>query len=280
MKWGTKEWFAEKVRLQGFDRASSYFGHKKSGYQYLRHSTILGTIDEVISQNNLSNVLDLGAGTGELAGRIKDKHPEVDVLACDFVEELIVEGKKNHQSVRFEINSLPNIPNIEYKPTLVILADVLYYLSKDDQKICIKKLSEALHPRSQLIITSVYSKSYFLPTELQDSLCEYFSFQKLSLIRIPLYGAVMRFALRVATVCDYLLYQDTPANKKVIRVLRKYTSNVVSKFLLGSISIICGAFLSNKSIVVASSYIGDTLLVNAKPAFFISSFSMVKKDAV
>ena len=72
---------------------------------------------------------------------------------------------------RFEINSLPNIPNIEYKPTLVILADVLYYLSEDNQKICMQNLSKALHPRSRLIITSVYGKSYFLPIEFHNRNC-------------------------------------------------------------------------------------------------------------
>jgi demethylmenaquinone methyltransferase/2-methoxy-6-polyprenyl-1,4-benzoquinol methylase len=108
--------------LTGKDRAKyvqQMFGRIANRYDLLNRLMTIGQDvrwrKEIIKKLEIKpgeTVLDLGAGTGDLALEVKKKHPKAFVVACDFTYEMVLVGKQRsgREQIAWVIADVQHLP--------------------------------------------------------------------------------------------------------------------------------------------------------------------------
>jgi SAM-dependent methyltransferase len=105
------------------------------------------------------NCYEPGCSIGELTKLLADRCDHI--LAIDFIEAAVAQARKavmDRANVRVELATLPeDLPNDNFD--LIVVSELLYYLSRDDMGRLLDGLVERLEPDGDLI--AVHYRNYF-----------------------------------------------------------------------------------------------------------------------
>ena len=152
---GSREWFDRQAQQTG---ASSYFNHERDGYQIFRHDRILGRLSTKLGRTTCA--VDLGCATGALTSRLGVTLDCSRLVGMDFVPAVLPRpgsGVDGHYAAA----ALPHVPLASECADLVILSEVLYYLSPEDRARALTEVERVLRPGGHVLITSSYGEGYF-----------------------------------------------------------------------------------------------------------------------
>lgn len=168
-KWGTKEWFDRKADYAK-SQPEAYFAHGVNGYQKYRHEWICSEIVKVTGALESIRIVEIGCGAGHLLDQVRARYPGSRATGYDFVQSVIKDANDRFSGSRFEVASLPEVPETESSVDLMLASEVLYYLSPDNREKTMKNVYRALRPGGWFAITSATGPRYLGADQMVDLL--------------------------------------------------------------------------------------------------------------
>src|SRR5262245_11767917 len=96
IRWGTRDWFADKFATQGFTSPGAYFAHSTNGYQRDRHWLIRARLRSVLNTRLTGALLDIGCGTGALTAGLASDHCFDRVVGVDFTDRALEVARQSY----------------------------------------------------------------------------------------------------------------------------------------------------------------------------------------
>ena len=140
-EWGTNEWFSNLYSTQGEQDPSAYYGHLQNGYQRRRHSVLISLLKDFKKDMVGTSILDVGCGGGELTNGVAKYLRTNKVVGLDFVDGVILSAQKKYPEFIFKADTLKNYPTDNKQFGLVIISEVLYYLSPKERNAYLENFS-------------------------------------------------------------------------------------------------------------------------------------------
>jgi ubiquinone/menaquinone biosynthesis C-methylase UbiE len=98
-------------------------------------------------------VLDLGCGTGLLAGRIARELPAAEVVGCDFSRGMLEKAARNAPAVRRVQGSATRLPFRDESFDAVVSTEAFHWFP--DQHAALRELHRVLAPKGRLLVSFV-----------------------------------------------------------------------------------------------------------------------------
>jgi len=232
MRWGSEEWFRNKIWSQGVDDPGAYFSHAKNGYQRYRHQQLVSLARNVGLFSGVSGIRigEVGCGTGNLLKQFKDGSDASYAIGMDFVPEAISVARKAYPDIEFAVGRLPQLPTEMKDMDLIIASEVLYYLDEDGRDAAVRSLWRALKPGGSLIFSSVLGGRYFDERSALHLLQTVFDITAISFQYNRLYHRLVQPATLISAA-KFRLYAGTEgvddAGDEFMDSYRKLASNPV-----------------------------------------------------
>jgi len=156
---------------QFFDSGGDPFGFDENPNEQLKFRRTL----EVSGEGSLGRVLEIGCAVGSFTELIAPR--ATHVLAIDVSAPAIEQARqrlKQYPHVQVETRTLPaEFPDGPFD--VIIASDVLYYLSMDDLRVCLRQIEAALSPGGALVAVDYTPRVGTLLNgdELHDLLAEH-----------------------------------------------------------------------------------------------------------
>ena len=170
--WGSMEWFHHLFTTQGCQDPASYFS--ENGYHIFRHQQLTDFLAKTTLPSTKHAMLDIGCGTGSSTILISNRCGFVKTYGMDFVYDLLKHAQINHPSLYFQVGALPMIPYRSQTLDLVVICEVLYYLSKNQQERTLEEINRVLKCGGTLLFSSALGKKYFHRTDILSLLSSKF----------------------------------------------------------------------------------------------------------
>ena len=105
----------------------------------------------------VARILDLGAGTGETARRVLEKHPGARVVLVDASAEMLEAARKALAGDRIEriIAQQLEDPLPDGPFDLVVSALAVHHLESADKRLLFRRIAEALGPGGRFVLADV-----------------------------------------------------------------------------------------------------------------------------
>ena len=171
------------------------------------------------------SVLDIGCGIGILYEKISKRcnitgylGTDISIAAVDYANSL------NHKSACFKQSELPEIPFSEKNFDLILLIEVLYYLSNKDKDIAIRNVINSLKPGGLLCISgSLANDNYFTESYFNN-----FYVDDLELISTSYHHSKYYYYFEdlLLSVIDFNKFITKSINQNKINKKISYTSNI------------------------------------------------------
>lgn len=118
---------------------------------YSNYNEILDKVYELAIKNNDSlNILEIGVGTGNLAGRfLNNGH---NIIGIDQSREMLVIAKRKHPSLKVRLGEFLKIPFENNMFDLIVSTYAFHHLVHDEKKVAIKEMDRVLNDRGRIII--------------------------------------------------------------------------------------------------------------------------------
>jgi len=217
INWGKKKWFQTQ-----FDNTQSgnsdYFSHHLSGYQKNRLDWIVSIIG--VHYNNCNKkpnyLLDVGSATGVLGERISSLIGVNMHIRVDFIFDVLKHGniisQGRSQSVCADIR---NLPFSEAVFDIVLLSEVLYYLSNEELKLALSDINIILNESGDLIICTAFDggKKYGSLEVMLESLENYFVVKEVFFVPVRIGRLIEKVINRLRALGKKL--EDRTLNKQL-----------------------------------------------------------------
>jgi LmbE family N-acetylglucosaminyl deacetylase len=115
-----------------------------SWYERRKRALILATLP----RERYRRTLEPACGIGELTRKLSARSDHV--IAFDPVEEAVLRAKSTAPAAELSVTTLPFTPTYE-SVDLIVLSEILYYLSDDDLEASLDRLLELLEPGGHLL---------------------------------------------------------------------------------------------------------------------------------
>ncbi len=145
----------------------------------MRHHFVRNALKSIIkSAFPMSEVLDVGCGTGELAQHMLDLAPDISVTGIDISRTDIDVARKNHPGVAFCISGIDSFET-EKRYDLITAIDVIEHI-KDDQ-VALIKMNRLLKVGGMLLLSTPHSMRYW--TRMDETGGHYRRYSKVEIRR-------------------------------------------------------------------------------------------------
>jgi 2-polyprenyl-3-methyl-5-hydroxy-6-metoxy-1,4-benzoquinol methylase len=119
-----------------------------------------------------SVVLDVGCGEGYLSDRLQRQGAQV-VAGIDLSEVAIQRARARYPRIAFHQSSITDIPweslQLGRKLDLVVLGEVLYYLTESEQRDCVARIFERIEDGAHVLASvNIGPKPYFTAESLSE----------------------------------------------------------------------------------------------------------------
>ena len=222
IKWGSAEWFLDKVRSQGVESPTAYFGHAASGYQAFRHARLQYYLRSAAAGALHGPVLDIGCGTGELVASIAAEHGLHPVIGVDFIEPVVRAAAARHRQARFGVMALPPLGFATGTFGLVIASEVLYYLGPDDRKAALAEIARVTRPGGWLLFTSAMGDAYFTAETAHALLSTEFTVTSHWIDRNALYHRLMSPFTTFASASHHIYGGSASMHERLVGFARRH----------------------------------------------------------
>ena len=247
--WGKELWFRNFFDSQDEDDPSSYYGHKYSGYQSNRHEVIAKIVQKNIKVN-VSTMLDIGCGAGDLTNLIKNVLNSNECVGIDFVEPVIKKAKIKFPKIDFKHSNLMDSYFENESFNLIIASEVLYYLSEDDRYIWLNKIQNLLKPGGYFIFTSVLGPKYFSVSSARTYNSTNFDIITEKIEYYKIYHFITSFFFNIRLVRMYInnnKYPGSEASKKKLSKIKILLNIPLSHKILNFFCWVSGIVLKSKN---------------------------------
>ncbi|MBL7472028.1 class I SAM-dependent DNA methyltransferase [Robertkochia sediminum] len=102
-----------------------------------------------------ASVLELGCGPGNIARRLLEIHPDLDILATDVAQNMIDLARKNNPSIRTQLLDCRYLDSLSGSFDGVVCGFTIPYLAAEDVANLIAHCSRLLNPRGVLYLSFV-----------------------------------------------------------------------------------------------------------------------------
>ena len=144
----------------GYDR-TVYLSDEDGSYPFAGYRDVLGYIYDRIRSGHVSSILDIGIGTGVLAGRLYlDGYP---VTGVDFSENMIrIAGERLPGARIFRHDFSKGRPRAleDEKFDAIVCTYALHHLDEDQQVTLISAMKKHLAPKGRIFIGDISFKSH------------------------------------------------------------------------------------------------------------------------
>lgn len=134
----------------------------------------LDTVVKKILENNSSKVLDIGCGTGNLYGKLKDN---VDFTGVDQSIEMLLQAKSKYKNIKLRLGNFLDEPFIENEFDVITSTYAFHHLDPLEKEKSINLLLRYLKPGGKIIIADLMflnsiertkQKEYFYSQSRED----------------------------------------------------------------------------------------------------------------
>lgn len=245
--WGTKEWFTYKFVSEDQKHVTSYFAHRKNGYQLYRHKHLLSYLKSTLSQDNTAKMmLDVGCGMGDFSYLVYKQCSFKTCIGVDFVEPMLQAASRRYPEIQFRYSVLPNLVGLKNDSfDLVIASEVLYYLEKDKRNEALKEIFRVLKDGGFLFFSSVLDSGehYFSDEGAQDLVKSYFRICKIWYEYGRLYKSIFRPIILLDWLRLYIPSGKEAEDSKYAVFIDLFRTPIIGPLLRGLLGFICwGAF--------------------------------------
>ncbi|WP_169764358.1 class I SAM-dependent methyltransferase [Campylobacter mucosalis] len=126
---------------------------------------------EILKRYNIKgNILEIGCSTGFFTNILNSSLKEINLTAVDISEVAIDKAKAKYPSIKFSIDSLPNLNFKKNTLDCVMVIEMLYYLDDTDKIKSIDKIYNILNKNSGgyiLVSVNIGEKPYFKLDEIR-----------------------------------------------------------------------------------------------------------------
>lgn len=144
-KWDFDSW------AKNYD--SSVKGNFDDGLNlFEKYDFVLESAANIIIKSNAKNVIDIGCGTGNLYGKLKDK---VNFTGIDQSIEMLINAKKKYPNMNLRLGNFLDEPFIENEFDAVISTFAFHHLNSLEKKKAIDFMVRYLKPNGRIIISDL-----------------------------------------------------------------------------------------------------------------------------
>lgn len=117
-------------------------------------------IDYIIqAAPHASCVVDYMCGTGFVAGRIKERRPDLLVVACDILASYVEYGATKYRGIKFhKADARTFLPPVE--PSVIVCTGGVHHLPFHEQSDFLRKMGRVLLPAGVIVIGEVALPQY------------------------------------------------------------------------------------------------------------------------
>lgn len=134
----SKEWFRNKYREN--EISGGYLRLTSEASTRMHHEYAIKALREFAPGKSYKTIVDIGCACGDFSAKLLAEFPGSSVSGIDFVQEGLDVAKDRYPDVNFINGALPLIPVKEDTADLLVLMEVLYYLSNEDLDRTIQEL--------------------------------------------------------------------------------------------------------------------------------------------
>jgi ubiquinone/menaquinone biosynthesis C-methylase UbiE len=248
--WGTHEWFSY---LTDSDESSpaSYFAHGKNGYQLFRHEALAHFLRKKLMDEELNSIVDVGCGSGHLLDSIRLTFDVNSARGIDFIEPVLQIARNNFPEIDFVLSALPQLPINNHSVDMVIVSEVLYYLSEEDRVMALNEIYRSLRPGGYVFFTSTLGEKYFTAFSAKTLIESKFEIKNLEFLHSKLYHFINFLPYRIVRFTELLQSNKVPSsdkNRLLYERFRPWLSNKFSRLVLRLLSKLFITFLANSYI--------------------------------
>jgi ubiquinone/menaquinone biosynthesis C-methylase UbiE len=245
--WGTYAWFLHQADS---DEASpaSYFAHGLNGYQQFRHEALVNFLRKNLRDEELNNIVDVGCGSGDLLESIRLEFNVGTALGIDFIEKVLQVARNNFPELEFSLSALPKLPVSKDSADMVVVSEVLYYLSDEDRLTALNKIYDALKPGGYIFFTSVLGKEYFIESSAKALIESKFEIKNLGFLHNRLYHYIKFLPHRILRFGELLQKNKIPGsdkNRVIFERFEPWFKTSFSQMLLRFLLKPCSLFMAS-----------------------------------
>lgn len=207
--------WASKVKFE--ERATEaesplYFAHVADGYQRFRHEKLLKIIKSHVRSPVGGTMVDIGCANGVFTAKCAEILQPDSSLGLDFVEHLVADARRNHERVIFCVAALPSIPVRRRGARMVILNEVLYYLTSRGQHLAVTNVADMLEEGGTLVLSSNVRPPRDSLDELVILLRDHFSVEHVAIWRMGVYHAITALPRRILRLRELIENDSIPSS--------------------------------------------------------------------
>lgn len=271
--WGSLSWFQNKYRAQGNSSAAGYFGHSANAFQRMRHVELIAFCKRH-TERTPSVIVDYGCATGVLTAQFAQAFPDATVRGYDFVPELVDEASMGFANIEFAVNALPTVELEAKDGTLVVLSEVLYYLSDADRRRTLSSLRTTAHGDLWIVLASAVGPRHFTK-ESAEALLRDCGFEPTTeTFALPIYKKIIGYCAAFESVCAEAETGAAPRGRirKLARSLWRFAP---SRWAMKLVRVLTGRLVASQGILRLALKFEDTargreksatnLMIHARP---------------
>ncbi|WP_342561368.1 MerR family transcriptional regulator [Paenibacillus sp. FSL R7-0345] len=143
----------------GFDRLASVHDQlvQENKRKYKDYEEALSLIVEWVSPIRGERGLDIGTGTGNLAGRLIDAGAEM--TGVDQSNEMLKECQRKFPSIETKLGNFLALPCLDGKFDFVVSSFALHHLTDDQKRMAIQEMRRVLKPHGRICIADLMMDS-------------------------------------------------------------------------------------------------------------------------
>lgn len=146
----TDRWNFDRLADEFDERLFSTEGYPVNGEQY---EEVLGEVVTAIQAAPGERGLDLGAGTGNLAGRLVTKGAHV--CAVDQSGEMLKRCKAKYPAVETKLGNMMAVPYFDAAFDWVVSSFALQHLNDEQRPLALQEMSRVLRPHGRVCIADI-----------------------------------------------------------------------------------------------------------------------------
>ena len=148
--------FERMFKIDELDTFGDRWGHKWRGSQKFRLDLLFKRAKRYLIDQ--TTFLDCGCGQPLLINKVKKYNRRINCFGCDISHNIIKWNKYNNRQAVFKLTGLPELDYKDNSFDIISCADVIYYLSKKNQKKYLLNISKKLKDQGIILLSGAVNQ--------------------------------------------------------------------------------------------------------------------------